>query len=130
MLIMHLLPSVFWALFILVLYGLPGGDLPSLDWMALLSFDKLAHAVFFAVQVCTLIVAFRKQHTYDTLRKKAFVWAVGIGSLYGVVLEALQNLLFIDRTTDWMDLLANLIGCGLGVILFRVIYGKELAFLK
>ena len=36
----------------------------------------------------------------------------------------MQGLVFSERTSDWMDLLANLVGVAGGVLLFRVIYRK------
>ncbi len=126
--LVHFLSPFAWALFILLLYGLPGNDLPGLKWMDLFSFDKLAHAGFFAIFVHLLIVAFRRQNKLMKLKYFAIRLSVLIGAIYGVFLEFTQSLLFEQRTTDWLDMVANMTGCLLGVFIFRMIYGKELFF--
>ena len=101
-------------------------DLPSIDYLQLLSFDKLVHALRFGLLALSLTVAFRRQKKSNTFRRKALSLAVLFSMIYGVVLEFLQYTLIEDRTGEAYDIIANLLGCALGIVFFRLIYGKEL----
>ena len=114
-----------WALFILLLCSAPGDQLPEAGFWDLLSFDKFVHAFLFAIQVLVLIVGFRRQYSYSVLRYYARSAAFVTGVIYGIIIEILQLLVFSGRSFDLYDVLANIIGCILGIILFRIIYGKE-----
>lgn len=53
------------------------------------------------------------------------VWPVllfGIG--YGTLIEILQYLVFVRRSAEWTDMLADAIGAGVGVLVFKWIYGR------
>ncbi|MCB0397085.1 MAG: VanZ family protein [Flavobacteriales bacterium] len=125
MLFRHFAFPVFWALLILGLCGLPGDELPDSDLWDLLSFDKAAHAILFAVLVSSLIVAFSKQHPFYALRYHARSTAVIIGFVYGTLIEGLQLIIFSQRSGDLMDMMANGIGCLAGLIMFYTVYGKS-----
>lgn len=118
------LPPLAWALLTLGLYAIPGQDMPNNGFWDVLSLDKIGHVAVFAVLTCTCIIAFRKQGTSRRLQRQATWWAAGIAAVYGGALEWMQGQVFSERTSDWMDLLANLVGVAGGVLLFRVIYRK------
>ena len=117
--------AISWALFILVLTTLPGEDLPDLSFWSLLTFDKAAHGFVFAVLVFQLIIGFIKQYQFRQLRYKAVSIAFLIGIFYGAVTELLQEFIFTGREADIMDFVANFIGSLIGVVAFRIIYGKN-----
>ena len=117
--------AILWALFILALTALPGEDFPDLDFWSLLTFDKAAHMFVFTVLVLQLIVGFIKQYRFRQLRYKAVKVAFSIGIIYGALTELLQEFIFTDRNADIWDFVANFIGCILGVVGFRLIYGKN-----
>ena len=119
------LPGIIWALLILVLCGLPGQDFPDLSFWKLLSFDKAAHAFVFAVLVLLLIIGFKKQYSFRNLRHHAIKIATTFSILYGGLIELLQGWVFIGRSADPFDFLANTIGCFTGLLLFYMIYGKQ-----
>ncbi|MFN8698387.1 MAG: VanZ family protein [Flavobacteriales bacterium] len=105
------------------MHSIPGYDLVYNDPWRLLSLDKLAHMALFSAFVVMLIVAFRKQVTFRTLRTSARLWAVGIAMVYGSSLEFFQGQYFMMRTTDPLDMAANTIGAVIGLLAFRIIYG-------
>ena len=122
----QLLPAFSWMALIFAMCLVPGGSLPRVNWMSLFSIDKLVHVGMFVVLVVLLIVGFRKQYNYQLLRSRAISVALLISFLYGIVIELLQAGVIFDRTADVNDVIANVIGAFLGVLLFRFIYGKEI----
>ena len=82
-------------------------DLPSIDYLQLLSFDKLVHALLFGLLALSLTVAFRRQKKSNTFRRKALSLAVLFSMIYGVVLEFLQYTLIEDRTGEAYEALIS-----------------------
>jgi len=118
----YLLPSIAWALFILLLYSLPGNDLPVLHWMDVFSFDKVLHALFFALLCLFLSTALKRQQKFWLLRKHGIQVAIVCSIVYGTLLELVQGAFFEGRESDVYDWLANTLGVFVGWIMFRFIY--------
>lgn len=108
-------PALLWATFIAVLCGIPGQDLPSADWLELISFDKFVHAGMFAALVFLTVRGFRKQSSTSFLNRYAAYVAVSFAIAYGGILEILQGALFENRTADVYDFIANTVGCLVGL---------------
>lgn len=127
MLLRHYSLVLLWVLVIAGLYAIPGFDLVYTDAWDLLTFDKLAHMFLFAVLVNLLMVSFRKQFRVRTFRIHARKWSLFIAISLGALLEFMQGTYFVMRTSDPMDFLANTLGAFSGLLLFRLVYGKELS---
>ncbi len=112
------LPTVFWALFILILCGFPGKDIPHFSFLEILSFDKWVHAGMFFVLVLLGIRGFRLQNKFLGLKKHAALIAVGLSIAYGGILEILQGTIFQDRSADFYDFVANSFGCFVALLFY------------
>ncbi len=111
-------PALIWALIILFLSGYPGEYVPKVPvWQ----FDKLAHAVIYAVLSFCLLIAFQQQYLKHGNRYKISLIAMFISVSYGGFMEILQNNIFINRSGNWYDFLANTIGALLGVLMYPLI---------
>ena len=113
------IPSLLWAVFIAILCGMPGKDIPSISWLELLSFDKWVHAGVFFVQQVLLVKAIRKQHFSETLRHNNLKIALLFCVFYGGILEVLQGSVFIDRSADLNDFIANATGAVIAAALIK-----------
>ncbi|MFT7612480.1 MAG: VanZ family protein [Parvicellaceae bacterium] len=122
----HFWFPLFWALCILFLCTIGTENLPSIGFLNLFSFDKFVHALMFGVLALTLIVAFRRQGRISLFNKRAILFATLGSVLYGTAVEILQYLMSTGRSAEWQDILANTVGCVLGVYFFRLVYGKQL----
>lgn len=120
--------SIAWAVFILLLCGLPGGEFS--ETQGFIGFDKWLHALLFGILVVSTSVGFLKQNRYPRLHlfavRTAFLFTLG----YGIIIEVLQGTVFVDRSIEADDLLANLAGTCLGTIAFYVIYGRPFPILR
>jgi hypothetical protein len=108
--------ALLWALLILMLCLIPGRDLPQWRWADLMSLDKLAHAVLFAVLMVLIVRGLRKYPAIEAGLKPT-LFALVFSILYGGALEIMQGSLLNDRVADLGDFVANTIGCGLGWLL-------------
>lgn len=99
------LPAILWLLITTVLSCLPGKDLPNIP---MTSFDKLAHATFYAVFAFLIYWGIRKS---STIKKRiAVILSFFISSFYGLFMEWVQGTFFPYRTMDMKDALANATG--------------------
>ncbi len=117
-------PALAWSLIILLLTGLPGDVFPEIktfwDW---LSPDKVVHLFIFGVLSFLILYGYRHKYTEDNRNKLIFT-AVTITILYGILTELLQRYVFIGRSGNVFDALADAIGAFLGWWLFIPIYKK------
>ncbi|HAA00944.1 MAG TPA: VanZ family protein [Flavobacteriales bacterium] len=127
MLLRFLFPAICWALLIFLLCIAPSDQLPDTSIWDFISFDKVAHLFIFSVFSLLIIVGLRRQYSYSALRYHAKRVAFLAASVYGVIIEFIQQVMNSGRHFEWMDVVADVIGSLLGITLFRIIYGKELA---
>lgn len=101
---MLLILSIVWSILIFVLCTLPPRYIPKLQ---ILHIDKVAHFGFFFVQSVLLSLLFHYK-----LRNRYFqiiFFSTLLAFLYGGIIEILQYE-FFNRTGDWYDLLADVLG--------------------
>jgi VanZ family protein len=100
--------------------------LPSVSYLELVEFDKIVHVILFGLLVTSLTIALRKQSRVSWLRNNAMLIALAFSILYGCVIESIQFFVVPERTGELDDILANVLGSVLGIVIFRFIYGKQL----
>ncbi len=64
-------------------------------------------------------MGFTKQTYFETLNKKAVIITIIICIAYGCLVEILQSTVFIHRSGDIRDALANAVGVMIGYWIFR-----------
>src|SRR6185503_2995319 len=110
------------------LCGLPGYTFPDLSIWAIISFDGAAHAFVFAIFNFLWTVALYKSRSRIVL--KYGLWPALLGSIgYGIFIEIMQYLVFVRRSAEWTDMIADGIGALAGLIIFRLIYAPLLKHL-
>ncbi|HEX5003344.1 MAG TPA: VanZ family protein [Bacteroidia bacterium] len=122
MLFRHFSFSITWALIILLLSMVPGGQLPDLSFWDLLTFDKIMHIFMYGVLSFRTMMAASKQQTYWWMRYHAGIFTMAAITIYGGTIELMQEYLTIERTGDWVDMLANTIGLLIGIYVFRAVF--------
>lgn len=97
---------------------MPAGPANPLSWINVMHIDKIAHVLSYFLWSFALIFSVSKQYNFSILRYiKAFL-AFAIALLYGVLMEVLQATLSADRVGEWPDVIANAVGCCLGLVVF------------
>ncbi len=84
--------------------------------------DKFLHAFAYFILIWSWMVVFREKNTL----KRKLILIITL-TVFGIILEILQGQMGAQRTPDWKDVLANMLGLGLGMITFKYLLG---AFLK
>lgn len=99
-----------WAITATILCGTNGNSLPHFEFSSLLRIDKIAHLLLFGTETFLIAIAYKKAYPNRSNFKIIFP-AFVIGTLFGVVIEILQATVFPNRTFDYMDMVANTLGC-------------------
>ena len=117
------LPGLLWAGFIFFLSVIPRNQVPQPGFL-FEGADKLVHFFLYSVLSALLTFGFQRQTRFAPLRQSPIWWAVSLAIVYGIFLEFLQGTVFVSRSAEVLDMLANTAGSFVGVLFFRLIYGK------
>ena len=118
------LPAIIWGIFIFIMSSFPGDDIPKSFIINIPFADKIIHFIlYFLLVILILLGYFRKSKTDLTIRK--FLFAFSISILYGILLEVLQDFVFIMRSADLMDIAANGAGSFIGLLTFYYIKERK-----
>lgn len=126
-------PSLIFAIFIMLIMGLPGDYFPAVvsfwDW---LTPDKIVHLAIFGIFSFITLWGYRNTllQTSKTHTRKIFITTIIFTISYGALTEILQKYLFIRRYGCIYDFIADTIGCLLGIFLFTFYHKKKLKKIK
>lgn len=111
---MRLALAIVWTVVIAIFHAIPGSDFPEVSFFDFFQIDKLIHAFIFMIGVYLYAVAMLEQ------QKSGFLRYIVVGFIaYGLLLEVLQGLVFLERSADVLDWLADTIGVFLGFWIFK-----------
>ena len=100
-------PTVLWAIFILIICGIPGDKIPELKGGLDLVVDKVIHVCVFG------LLSFLWIRRTTISAQSVLLYC----ALYGAIIEVLQVYVFIHRTGEVLDWFADSIGATLGILL-------------
>ena len=113
----------------MILCGLPGSYFPRVrtfwEWLGP---DKIVHALMFSVLAFLVIFGYRTEYCErdKAYRIKLQLVTLLISISYGALTEILQAHLFRGRYGSVYDFFADVIGCVLGVFIFKIIFRKKM----
>jgi VanZ family protein len=121
-----LLPGLIWTLLIAVLTLVPGNYIPRiltfLDW---LSPDKILHLILFGVYTYLLAEGFARKGENNILAKYPLLSSFLLGIVFALFTEVMQKFVIPGRHGNIYDMLADLLGCMLGILLWHIIRRNE-----
>jgi VanZ family protein len=118
--IAFLLP-VIWMALIYTLLTLPGNDIPKVNFLDAIYFDKWVHTGLFAMLVFLFCWPFRKQYPPP---HGLFIGITIFAVVYGIGLEYVQKYFASDRSFDVSDMMADAFGSLLGYVAIRYMTRK------
>lgn len=99
-----------WAIIVTGLCGTNGKNLPHFEFSSIFKIDKVAHMVLFGTETYLIALASRKMNQAATNFQIIFP-AFLLGTGFGIIIEILQATVFPNRSFDYLDMVANTIGC-------------------
>ena len=113
----------------MILCGLPGSYFPNVrNFWEWLGPDKLVHLLMFAILAFSIIFGYRDEYCQreKPYRVKLQLITLAISTLYGAITEMMQAYIFQGRFGSAYDFLADVIGCVLGILIFKIIFRKKM----
>jgi len=124
MFIKNFWPAIIWGIFIFIMSSFPGDEIPKSFIINIPFADKIIHFFLYFLLVILILFGFlRKSKTILTVWKFLFVFFISL--LYGILLEILQDLIFVMRSADLLDIAANAAGSFIGLLAFNYIMKKK-----
>lgn len=115
------IPALLWVIIITYLSAFPGHQIDlSFNFLAP---DKASHFAAYGLLSVLIGWGFFKNQNENKAKElpvKAFIIIVLFGSFYGVLMELMQYLFLPNRYFEYGDMLANLLGSFLGLMLIRI----------
>lgn len=84
--------------------------------------DKIIHAFSYFVLTLSWLIALRSK----LKKQKKIVLLAIVLICYGIILEALQEILTSVRTAEFSDVIANSVGVLIAILLFKILLKKRM----
>ncbi|MBP5643171.1 MAG: VanZ family protein, partial [Bacteroidales bacterium] len=118
----HIYPGLICGIIIMILCGLPGSYFPKVrtfwEWLGP---DKILHSVMFVCFALSIMSGYRKEYCErgKAYRIKLQLITLLVSMSYAALTEILQRYVFIGRCGSIYDFFADVIGCVLGIFIFK-----------
>ena len=121
--------SLLWMAIVAILSLMPADRLPKISW-DLLAPDKVAHFIIYTLMSLFLIIALSSPQSNKAAGNMGSMATVGLrgavtAALYGCLIEILQGTLTPNRHFDPADIVANSLGCVVGVAVYRLFLSRK-----
>lgn len=110
---------VFYFITMCVLFTLPGSAFPKAGWLGKVGFDKWVHIGLFGLFTFLICWALRIKG------RKRFLWTFLAATVYGILVELVQDQFIKNRSFDLGDWGADIIGSFIGIWFWNRRYIKK-----
>lgn len=115
----YFIPAVLWALLIFALSAVPGNSMPDFSFWNIMQPDKAGHLGVYCILVSAMLWGAYRNFRPDKIPKHAIISVLLFAIFYGIGIEFMQSHFFSGRNFDVLDILANIIGCLIGLLSLR-----------
>jgi VanZ family protein len=116
-------PLLFVVISLTFLLLLPGNDLEESSWWETYKIDKLVHIVTFSILSLSTSITLSKLRVLIDTNYRLMTLILVVCTIFGTILEFLQQVLRVGRSAELLDIVADCIGLLLGFVIFRTVYG-------
>lgn len=104
------IPGIAWFFVVLVIMCLPGKEIPKVNWLTGINFDKMLHMGVFGLMVVLFCWPFSRSGIETNERKNYFIKIAIATSLWGLITELIQKYWIPGRSFDLLDWTADSLG--------------------
>lgn len=112
-----LILSLIWAVLILIVCAIPGGTLPERPLFNIPHFDKIVHMILY-IPLAILVGGMCNLSERKWFRITGPLLTMMIIVFFGALIEFLQEFLFVNRSAELFDLLADVCGGLAGLVVY------------
>ena len=116
-------PLLFIVISLTFLLLLPGNDIEGSSWWETYKIDKLVHIIAFAILALSTSITLSKLRVLIDTNYRLMTLILVVCTIFGTILEFLQQELRVGRSAELLDIVADCIGVLLGFVIFRTLYG-------
>ena len=116
-------PLLFVVISLTFLLLLPGNDFEVSSWWETYKIDKLVHIVTFSILSLSTSITLSKLRVLIDTNYRLMTLILVVCTIFGTILEFLQQELRVGRSAELLDIVADCIGVLLGFVIFRIVYG-------
>jgi VanZ family protein len=117
--------AVIWSITITVLCLLPNRNFGTTSAYLPVGFDKIVHLIFFFVLTILLFYGKIKQQESYQYRPFTVVKIILITSFIGLSIEFMQRNIFIYRSGDLFDFIADMLGVTMGIFCYIFLHRNK-----
>jgi len=119
------IPLILWFILSTILLTLPGSAFPEENCLGKIYFDKWVHIGMFAIMTFLGCWAIHKKIADRQKLRKTFLYIAALALLYGIIMEFVQKYFIPNRSFDVGDIIADGVGCAVGVLYSLRVYTKN-----
>jgi len=119
------IPGITWFLLVLVLICIPGEDIPKIEELDFLNFDKLVHAGLFGGIVFFFAMAYNKAALTQKEKLLVFLKITLATVIWGITTEFIQKIFIPGRQFDLLDWLADSLGAIAAFFVSRLFFARK-----
>ena len=112
-------PAVLSLIVATVLFCLPGEEFPETSWFDKIYLDKWVHVGLFAVMVLLWSLPMLHRIKIQTRLQQVLMWIAVAFIVYRIIIEFIQGSFIPNRTFGVDDMIADVVGCGIGFFLAK-----------
>lgn len=112
----NLLPGIAWFIISTILLTIPGSKIPKENFFTRIYADKWVHISMFLIMVVLWCWAWSGKKQSAENRRKSFIIIAFIWLAWGAAMEFVQRYLVSNRSFDGWDIVADGVGCLLGLV--------------
>jgi len=113
---LKILPAITWVVLVTVLLCIPGSALPEANWFGKIWLDKWVHIALFLI----MVFLWCRSVSNSEGRKVRYFGQIAVYFLiYGIAMELVQKYFIPNRSFDLKDILADGLGCAIGLLISR-----------
>jgi len=122
-----LLAASAWFILSIFLLTIPGTAFPQEDWLDKIWFDKWVHIGMFGIMVTLWCMSWSSVKPATQIQKlKTNFLMIAIACLaYGIIMEFVQKYFVPLRSFDFGDIVADAVGCAVGLVFSIRMYIKK-----
>ena len=107
---------ILWLIISTVLLTIPGKAFPKENWLEKIWFDKWVHIGMFTIMVFLWCWAMLRMDFDKAKLKRVFIFIALLWLVYGTGMEFVQKYCVANRSFDIGDIIADGVGCAVGLI--------------
>ena len=110
-----------WALVVLLLSTMPGEKVSEIPFMQISNMDKVGHFMLYFVFTNLLLSDLSRFKGKAFSWKQTILYSMVLAMFHGGMMELLQEIRSLHRSTDIRDFLANSVGAFTAVLLYKYV---------